>query len=280
MEQLALYEKLFVDEEVLEEDENHADLSCSDCHKGNPDDKNWKTAHNGLVKDPSYPSEGVCLDCHDIDAAKYENSMHYHTRPLVDLVLKRAGKNPEMRNHIEKAAEVHCSSCHASCGQCHVSRPAYAGGGLLSAHEFVKRPPMQEVCIACHGSRVGSEYLGKNESCQPDVHYKKAYMTCEKCHKAEQMHGDGRTYARRHDVENGPKCTECHESIYASEAAARSTHMTHKDRVSCQVCHSQSYTNCFDCHVALSKEGQPYYEIGGHSLDFKIGLNPSRSDIE
>ncbi|MBW1801630.1 MAG: hypothetical protein JRJ85_12985 [Deltaproteobacteria bacterium] len=137
---------------------------------------------------------------------------------------------------------------------------------------------MQEVCIACHGSRVGNEYLGKNESCQPDVHYKKAHMTCDKCHKAEQMHGDGRTYARRHDVENGPKCTECHENIYESEAAARSNHMTHRDKVSCQVCHSQSYTNCFDCHVGMSKDGREFYEVGSHSLDFKIGLNPSRSE--
>ncbi|MBW1801629.1 MAG: hypothetical protein JRJ85_12980 [Deltaproteobacteria bacterium] len=111
---------------------NKKNLCCSDCHKGNPDDKNWKTAHDGLVKDPSYPAEGVCLDCHDIDAGSYKNSMHYHTRPLVDLVLKRAGTSPEKRKHIEKAAETHCGSCHASCGQCHVSRPAYAGGGDFS----------------------------------------------------------------------------------------------------------------------------------------------------
>jgi len=206
------------------------------------------------------------------------NTLTYHTRPLVDIVLKRAGTSPSNINAIKSAAENHCSKCHSSCGQCHISRPDSVDGGLLSAHEFLKRPPMKEVCIACHGSRIGNEYLGKNDSCSPDVHYKKAFMTCEKCHTAEEMHGDGENYSNRYKVDSGPKCFQCHESIYEKERENGSTHLTHRNRVSCQVCHSQSYTNCYDCHVAISEDGQKYYEIKDHSLDFKIGINPVKSD--
>ena len=189
MEQLALHEKIFVDSEYLEEDENHSELSCSDCHKGNPEDPDWKTSHNGLVKDPSYLKDNVCLECHDIDSHNYENSLHYHTKPLVDIVLNRAGPSHSTQIAVKGAAENHCAKCHSSCGQCHVSRPDSADGGLLSAHEFLKRPPMKETCIACHGSRVGNEYLGENKSCKPDVHYKKAFMTCEKCHTSRDARG-------------------------------------------------------------------------------------------
>lgn len=278
MEQLALHEKIFIDKELLEEDENHSELSCSDCHKGDPQNSDWKTAHDGVIKDPSYQEDNVCLDCHDIDSARHKNSLHYHTRPLTDIVLQRAGNLPSNIKAVKGAAESHCGRCHSSCGQCHISRPESAEGGLLSAHEILKRPPMKEVCIACHGSRIGNEYLGKNESCKPDVHYKKAFMTCEKCHSAEEMHEGEADTKNRYEVGSGPGCLQCHEKIYAKGSDNSMTHSTHRDLITCQGCHSQSYTNCFDCHVKRTENGIKYYEVKEHSLGFKIGINPNRTE--
>ncbi len=48
MEPLAPHEKILVDSKILE-DENHGEMACVDCHGGNPDDPNWKTAHEGVV---------------------------------------------------------------------------------------------------------------------------------------------------------------------------------------------------------------------------------------
>ncbi len=275
---MAPHEKLFIDDEFLDSDE-HAEIGCVTCHGGNPDDPDWKTAHKDVIKDPSYPEPNACIDCHDQESSNYQKSLHVSNRPMGSMILARTGDQPDIREKVNAARQKHCSQCHSSCGQCHVSRPAGVGGGLISGHLFKKSPPMQEVCIACHGSRVGNEYLGKNKNCKPDIHYEKARMTCEKCHTGDQMHGDGKEYAHRYDVENGPKCITCHSDIYNKKGQNIETHNTHKDKASCQVCHAQAYTNCFNCHVATSKDGQGYYEVESHTLNFKIGINSRRSKL-
>lgn len=40
--------------------------------------------------------------------------------------------------------------------------------------------------------------FGKNEGISPDID-KENYFKCGKCHKAEEMHGDGTEYANRYD---------------------------------------------------------------------------------
>ena len=56
-------------------------------------------------------------------------------------------------------------------------------------------------------------------------------------------------------------------------------HNKHGKDLACQVCHSQKYKNCYQCHVA--KPGSPV----AHGLkmpseiDFKIGRNPIKSDV-
>ena len=51
MEPLAPHEKLFVDTDFLEEDENHGSMECHECHGGDPKAADWRTAHKGLIKD-------------------------------------------------------------------------------------------------------------------------------------------------------------------------------------------------------------------------------------
>ena len=277
MEPLAPHEKIFVDSDILD-DENHGMIACHECHGGNPDDPNWKTAHDGVVKDPTYPdATAACGDCHDEISENYQKSLHVSLRPYRLMIDKRANTGAAIRDKVEYAMNNHCFRCHSSCGQCHISRPTSVEGGFLDGHLFQRKPPMQEVCTACHGGRIAKEYLGENEGVLPDVHREK-YMRCDKCHPGDEMHGNGREYANRYEVENGPKCVNCHKEIYSREAENVITHRIHKDKASCQVCHAQPYKNCSTCHVGKDKSGLPFYKTRASWLDFKIGLNPLKSE--
>lgn len=277
MEPLAPHEKVYVDSEFAS-DENHGELGCHECHGGNPNDPDWKTAHKGVVKDPSYPDPSEsCGDCHEEIAEHYQSSLHVSLAPYKKIIHTRASSDKAVLAKIDKAMENHCLHCHSSCGQCHISRPESVDGGLLDMHLFQRRPPMHLVCTACHGSRIEKEYLGKNKGIPPDIH-KEKYFKCTKCHKADEMHGDGKDYANRYEVENGPKCTDCHQNIYDEKSKNAEQHTVHKDRVSCQVCHSMPYKNCYSCHVGKDKNGLPFYKTKGAFMEFKIGLNPLQSD--
>ena len=277
MEPLAPHEKIFVDSEIAE-DENHGELSCEECHGGDPYEPDYKKAHAGVVKDPSYPDAyDSCGICHEDIAEHYQSSLHVSLSPFKKMIDARAATDTAVYEKVDQAREAHCTSCHSSCGQCHISRPEAVEGGLLEGHLFLKRPPMQLVCTACHGSRIEKEYFGKNKGMQPDVH-KEKYFKCGKCHPAEEMHGDGQDYANRYAVENGPTCDKCHEKIYELTAKNARNHWIHKGRVSCQVCHSQPYKNCYACHFGKDSQGLKYFKTKGSSIDFKIGLNPLRSE--
>jgi len=277
MEPLAPHEKIFVDSDILD-DENHGEIACHECHGGNPDDPDWKTAHKGVVKDPTYPdATTACGDCHDEIVENYQKSIHVSLRPYKVIIDKRANPDPVIRSKVEGAMNNHCFHCHSSCGQCHISRPTSVEGGLLDGHLFQGKPPMQEVCTACHGARIGKEYLGENKGLLPDVHREK-HMKCGKCHTGEQLHGNGKEYPNRYAVENGPQCTGCHKGIYEREAKNVIVHRIHRDQASCQVCHAQPYKNCSTCHVGKDKNGLTFYKTKASWLDFKIGLNPLRSE--
>jgi thiosulfate/3-mercaptopyruvate sulfurtransferase len=56
-------------------------------------------------------------------------------------------------------------------------------------------------------------------------------------------------------------------------------HQMHGDNLSCQVCHSVSYTSCDGCHVAVSEDtGNPFFRTEGSNLTFLIGRNPLQSE--
>jgi thiosulfate/3-mercaptopyruvate sulfurtransferase len=55
-------------------------------------------------------------------------------------------------------------------------------------------------------------------------------------------------------------------------------HEKHGGNLSCQVCHSISYTSCDGCHVALSDAtGNPFFSTEGSYLGFYIGRNVYKS---
>lgn len=276
MEPLAPHEKIFVDSDILE-DEYHGDIDCHTCHGGNPDDPNWKTAHKGVVKDPTYPdAKKACGECHEDIVRGYEKSLHVTLKPFKMTLYRRAGTDNAVRKNLDRAFDNHCSKCHSSCGQCHISRPDSVDGGLLDGHLFQRKPPVKLVCTACHGSRIGKEYFGENKGIKPDVHQEK-YMKCGRCHTGKEMHGDGKEYAHRYAVANAPKCIHCHKEIYSNKSKNAKIHHLHSDKASCYVCHAQPYKNCSSCHVSMDKRGLPCYKTKASWFAFKIGLNPLRS---
>ena len=199
---------------------------------------------------------------------------------------------PEDHEVIEGMFNNHCSNCHATCGECHVSQPNLVGGGLIEGHLFNETPSMTRNCTACHGSRVGNEYLGKHEDLRPDVHFSQGRMSCVDCHSGHQMHGapddcqschtgpEAVAVApadHRYDGVQTPRCETCHITAALGDDDIE-MHQEHAGDLSCQVCHSISYTSCDGCHVQISETtGNPFFATDGSYLTFLIGKNPLES---
>jgi hypothetical protein len=237
-------------------------------------------AHIGLVADPTRSDpQGVCGSCHPAIVADSAGSLHTTLEGIRSSLAQRAG-TAELGPHLQQAYDNHCSSCHASCGNCHISVPASAGGGLLAGHRFLKKPPMTLVCTACHGSRVGDEYRGLNVGIPPDVHYNKG-LQCTSCHSGAEMHGSGKVATHRYDAPHTPSCQDCHPD--GTDFRKVGSHALHRDaagqlKLSCHTCHAVEYKNCASCHVSKNEEGRPFFEVNAPThksvMTFKIGLNP------
>jgi len=268
------YEKVLVDDEFIEEDP-HGEIACEQCHGGNPKATTFEEAHKGIVKDPSWPDPSkACGECHEEAVEISKGAPHVTLASFNKIIGARASTDPAIRKKLfDEGMKTHCSQCHSSCGQCHVSRPDAVEGGFVEGHLFQKTPPMETNCTSCHGSRVEKEYLGKNKGFPADVHWAKKGMTCVACHKGEEMHGTGKAYGYRYEVENMPTCEGCHKEALKKGKA----HRIHKNKVSCQVCHSVAYKNCYNCHVGKDAQGIPYFKTEKSEMNFKIGLNPLRS---
>jgi thiosulfate/3-mercaptopyruvate sulfurtransferase len=172
----------------------------------------------------------------------------------------------------------HCDSCHTTCGDCHISQPSSVGGGLLDGHTFKARGSMTRTCTACHGSRVGNEYLGKNEDLMGDVHFRQGRMVCADCHTAADLHGEANPGATtRYDGPQIPACADCHPEAVAGGSSIQQ-HNIHQDRLSCQVCHSISYKSCDGCHTERDAEGRAFFETDGSYMTFLIGRNIYQSE--
>ena len=249
----------------------HGAAGCVTCHGGDSSVEDKELAHTGLVTNPS---EVSCSTCHQ-DIAHVNDSSLHTTLTGFTSVLEARGGNVASGTPLAAALENHCNECHTTCGQCHVSRPTQSGGGLVSNHNFLATPSMQYNCIACHGSRVGDEYLGNNEGVPGDIHWTKNGMTCTKCH-SEELHGSGQSVANRYQDTGTTKCEDCHQDVLTN-TAGNPQHQQHFDNLSCQVCHSVTYSNCYNCHVAIDQKGLPYRTSDSTEMQFKIGLNPLES---
>ena len=270
------YEKIYVNPSFLKT--GHGEIGCEACHRGDPGDPNWQTAHRGIVRDPTFPdADTACGECHEEIASSAKDSLHYTLAPFRKSIKARAKKeNGAIQTKICGAREKHCSNCHSSCGQCHVSRSDYVGGGFLEGHIFQKRPPMDTVCAGCHGGRSYAEYTGANNGYAADVHYRKEDMKCMDCHTSVEMHASGSKVDSRFDLPERPNCETCHPDV-VSEKPGTQSHSIHRDMVACQVCHALANKNCFNCHVGTDSQGLAYFKSSKAQLMFKIGLNPKKT---
>ena len=288
MAPLEPWEKVLVNIETFPQTV-HGHVACTDCHQGVQSSEK-EAAHNGLVARPSEGSPNACTNCHTDVSEVYAASLHstlqgYHT--VLD-----ARSAPEHEAAMQTMFGNHCYRCHASCGDCHVGQPASVGGGFFDGHTFTRTPPMTRSCTACHGSRVGNEYLGKNEGIPGDVHFREGRMNCVNCHGSHELHGQSSNCWQCHTTPEGaevlppnhryaglqsPTCESCHPNSTLGKDNIE-MHTVHGADLSCQVCHSVSYSSCDGCHVAISeKSGNPFFETDGTYQTFLIGLNPQLS---
>ncbi|MBN8579035.1 MAG: hypothetical protein J0L96_00080 [Anaerolineae bacterium] len=281
MAPLEPWEKVLVDNEAFSQTD-HGELTCIECHAGvNASDK--ESAHEGLLASPSSQPQEFCGECHEEEVAAYPNSLHNTQAGYWTAINTRNGNIPEDHPALDEMFGNHCATCHTSCGECHVSQPKNVGGGLFTGHVFEKTPPMTRSCTACHGSRIGNEFLGKNEGFPGDVHFREARMSCVKCHEGAELHGMTETAAgadHRFSGAEDPTCSECHTEVVSGSDGIQ-MHAQHGDgaEMSCQVCHSVTYTSCDGCHVAVSEtSGNPYFETEATYLTFLIGRNPIQSE--
>lgn len=266
------WERVWIDAETYSNDV-HAYVSCIECHGGQAVD-DMEAAHEGFIPDPAADPETGCGSCHPDIAPYSANSLHSTLAGYDTAIYARSA--PEDFDILEHMEQNHCEDCHATCGDCHISQPDSVGGGLLEGHAFVETPPMSRTCTACHGSRVKDEYYGAHEGIPADVHFR-ARMSCEDCHTANEMHGVGMDNNHRYDGEETPACESCHQDQVGVGSGIPQHEVHGTEILSCQVCHSTSYTNCINCHVDQTDTGIPFYSIEEHFLAFEIGQNPERN---
>jgi hypothetical protein len=260
----------------------HGEMQCTYCHGGISSAPDKETAHTGIVADPSGASkDNNCATCHQDQSEHFADSLHSNLGGYWTTLIARS--SPEAHARLETMFGNHCASCHTTCGDCHISQPQSVGGGFVDGHVINKTPSMSQNCTACHGSRVGNEYLGKNEGIPGDVHFRTARMNCMACHTGAEMHDSSASCKECHaepvQIENrysgkpAVDCDACHAQV-GKPGDSIVQHTLHGDTLSCQVCHSVQYTNCDSCHVAISeKTGNPFFTTQSTYFTFLIGKN-------
>lgn len=275
-------------------------VDCTTCHGGDNSVNSRALAHTDGLGFVATVTSQKCDGCHSAIVDNSANGLHT-TLGGYNTILMARGFD---MNDLTSAArfEQQCTKCHTApatgtsaataCGQCHVSVPATAGGGLISGHRFNVTPSMDNNCTACHGSRVKDEYYGQNNALlernkaafvegspwggdfqlAPDVH-KTVGLTCMNCHSdisqsGNEMHGIGHPLpdtGDRYDLTTVPQCSNCHGGAQDAAFAGVVMHniQAHLDTMDCQVCHALPYKNCFSCHTDVTSEGLGFFRING-----------------
>ncbi|MEW6428942.1 MAG: rhodanese-like domain-containing protein [Thermodesulfobacteriota bacterium] len=259
-------EKVLVAKDFLQT--SHGEIACEQCHGGDPSKPGKEEAHAGLDPHPSINNpDKACGECHGEIVATAKNSLHATLSTFPTILKSRADMAKWAA--IDEARAGHCAACHTSCGGCHVSRPKFAQKGFVAGHTFRKRSDPLNQCTACHGSRVGNEFYGTRGA--GDIHAAKADMDCVACHSATEMHAAAPAdLPGRYHLAEMVRCEQCHQEL---EYGSVREHTTHIGKVQCQVCHSQTYVQCYSCHVGKDENGVRYFQNQKEVESMKIGRN-------
>ncbi len=251
----------------------HGKLGCVTCHGGNGDEGRFIHAHDGVDSRPSADVNGICAQCHQEVTDTFATSLHATVRGFSNSLIEFSG-DPNALDDLHKGLgevyKLNCMNCHASCGECHVSRPDSYAGGLIDQHKFFSTPPMDQTCFACHGMRNAGEFMGTVGFAR-DVHYEMG-MTCVDCHAVSNFHGTGTAYDSMWDKPTLPSCSDCHGDVLSGNSEIK-MHNVHGDALACQVCHGQANQNCFECHVTIADDRQSLASHSETRILFRIGLN-------
>jgi thiosulfate/3-mercaptopyruvate sulfurtransferase len=247
----------------------HYKVGCTGCHNGKDNTSDKVKAHGAdFISHPSASYETKCAACHQQISANFKNSIHNGFGQKRKVTMRSGLSGPDefdkLPAHQIEGYTNNCATCHGTCGNCHVVRPALGGGGLANGHAFTRKPDMVSTCVTCHSSRGGHAYMGVASGTQPDVHLKKAGFKCMDCHTGGELHGSNERAIQRYAYKELPTCDKCH----AGKQNSNMYHSVHYSDFNCQVCHSQNYNNCGSCHVHGEGARIPSY------LDYKIALNP------
>jgi thiosulfate/3-mercaptopyruvate sulfurtransferase len=288
---------------VLTADQVHSGNDCTDCHGGDISANSSPSAHDASFV--ATVTAEACVQCHKPIVDNSAGGLHTTLGGYNTILMQRGFNMSDPTSDAAVRFEEQCTKCHTAtdlsaataCGQCHISVPATAGGGLISGHGFNRTPSMDNNCTACHGSRVKDEYYGQNIALlarnkaafdadspwkgadfelAPDVH-KTAGFTCMNCHRdadpaligaGDEMHGIGHQApdaGDRYDVTSVPQCSDCHDDGDAGFAAVslHTDYPAHLENMDCQVCHALPYKNCFSCHTDVSAAGTAFFKING-----------------
>lgn len=233
--------------------DQHQNLACTDCHKGNNDSADKQLAHNGLLPYPASPSNmgRICGKCHTEQLQRCTNSLHFTVKNAVNLTRKHFGAKDELNDltqiptNEETTTEAlvddmlrrRCLRCHVyssgdtypyifhgqGCAACHL----HFYNGKLQNHTFLKVPGDWQ-CMSCHyGNHVGADYYGQYEH-DYNWEYRTPYATTE-------------PYLRPYGVEvhdlaadihqqKGLACLDCHKQMDSLKTA---------NKLTCRTCHDQ-----------------------------------------
>lgn len=211
-----------------------------------------------LISEDSQPDFEGCEMCHSDVAANFATSLHYNAYGMKGEYERGAAGyyGIDMDVFYE---EGNCASCHATtCTKCHQGYIAQMGHGEETVEITM------DTCDPCHFKKQTSTFIGdmpahSAEGPHADIHYEKG-LTCMDCHSAEEIHGDGNTYAHQMQAVT-TACEDCHispgkvvkEMNVTQYSLEISAHEIHDGTLDCAACHVGWFTTCVDCHLDTRK---------------------------
>jgi len=271
---LEVWEKVLVDGEKFLEEDVHGQVGCIECHGGTPNTDVKEEAHEGVVAKASANPMQSCGQCHKEYAERAQTSAHRLQTGYLDVLSHRGADFTDPTT--VAAYNNHCTSCHADCGDCHISRPAALGGGLLAGHKVKKTASIWLTCGGCHSARIADDYRGNHEGVPGDIHWEKQGMACAKCHTENDYHAPG--HGTRYNKAPSPACVDCHEDVQPGDDVEQHD-ARHLEKMACEACHAAgAYKSCFGCHTGIDSQGLKYFTTEPSQMTFKIGRNPLKSE--